>query len=128
MAKKTRGRTGGGYPIPFDPVHMGCMHYPERVYQGSRGVGRYLDPLWMDNFEFEATLIYEDYGRGRSAAYFFFKDEATGAIHSMFMRDFHDVIRRCTLDQGRVTSRWTFIKRGMNYGIQMVIDDPEEGE
>lgn len=123
MAKRTGRRTGGNYKIPFNPIHGGCMHYPERVWDRDHPM---MDPVWGDNLEFEATLQYEAYARGRSAAYFHFKDEATGAVHPMFMRDFDDVISRCVLDKGRVTARWTFIKRGMNYGIQMVIDDPQE--
>lgn len=118
--RNTKRRTGGNYPIPFDPIDGGCMHYPERRYTG---IGKFQDPVWRDNHEFDATLEYVGYARGRSAAYFHFKDAATGHVHPMFMRDFEDVISRCVLDKGVVTARWTFVKRGMNYGIQLVIDE-----
>lgn len=109
----------GQYKIPFHPEHGGVMHWPERLMRkGEDGKYHEVDLDWRDNYEFKAILVYQGYRRGRSAAYFLFKEAETEAVHSMFMSDFDDIAR--SMINGHVLETWTFHKKGQNYGIRMV--------
>ena len=98
------------YKIPFSK--NGQLQYAdsyvEKFTEGFR---------WVDNYTFEAVLTYVGYSRGRSAAGFKFKDNSYE--YYMFMTDMDDVLKNKTLYKGRVSGKWTFIKRGMNYGIKL---------
>lgn len=111
----------GLYQIPFHPKQGGVLHYAGDFYHWTKdaeGKDIRLGPEWKMNYEFDAELEYVTYYRGRSAAYFHFRDTSTGAEHSMFMTDFEETIPHMV--RGRIRGTWTFIKRGQNYGIRMV--------
>ena len=73
---------------------------------------------WVDNIEFDDTLRYKGFSRGRSAAYFHFTRQSTGKEVTVFMKDFTDMIP--FMVRGTVTAKFTFCKRGQNYGCRMV--------
>ena len=95
------------YKIPFDK--NGQQPYPWEYAEGFR---------WVDNHGFDATLTFDGYYRGRSAGGFRFKDNLY--TYYMFMKDIDQLIKGRVLEYGKVTGTWTFIKRGMNYGIKLV--------
>lgn len=98
----------GNYPIPFNSAGD-QMHYPEPLWAG----GKRVDPVMKDNFVFEDTLTFLTYSRGRSAAYFEFT-RRDGKKVCFFMKDFSDMVPHMV--NGLVTGKFTFTKRGQNYG------------
>lgn len=104
-----RGQKGGDYSIPFA---NGCqVHY---AYNGEAGI------RWLPNFEFKATLVLDNMHRGRSAAYFTFRDEETNKSVVVFMKDFMEMFQHSC--HGKVKGTFTFIKRGQNYGCRRIGD------
>lgn len=79
--------------------------------------------VWEDNHEIEATLRFVGFSRGRSAAYGTMIDESTGSRHCIFLADLEDLIQKISLNEGVASGRWTFTKRGRNYGIRMVFEE-----
>lgn len=103
MAKKI-----GNYLIPFRDGNQ--ESYP--AWSGSE---------MLPNFSFEDTLVYQGYGRGRSAVYVNFVRESNGKSVTMFISDFIDISvagRMC--DGGKVTGVFTFVKKGANYGCALL--------
>lgn len=103
----SKGKTGQ-YDIPF--CNGDLLHYPE-VY-GSRVIE------WRPNYVFEDTLEYVGYARGRSAAYLKFRSKRNEKTYSMFMTDFDNCAH--SLIFGELEGKFTFIKRGQNYGLQFL--------
>lgn len=97
----------GEYEIPFDK-DGNQLHHPES--RGANGCA------WRPNEVFEDTLTYQGYRRGRSAAYFEFARKS-GAKVTMFLKDFESAIPKMV--RGKIAGRWTFCKRGANYGVQL---------
>lgn len=93
------------YKIPFDD--NGNMLTYDRRYQIE----------WRDNCQFEDTLTYKCYGRGRSSAVFVFT-KSDGKTVSMFMTDIDDIIPKMV--NGVLSGTFTYTKRGTNYGIKLV--------
>lgn len=78
---------------------------------------------WKDNFIFEDTLILEEIHRGRSAANFIFKskkDENQRFV--MFLKDVFDICNSTGIKKGKLKGKFTFCKRGANYGVQLIIE------
>lgn len=75
--------------------------------------------IWRDNYEFYATMEFISMERGRSAAFFHLQDE-DGHRYTMFMTDILDVLKRCKIEDGIAEGRWTFVKRGNNFGVRLV--------
>jgi len=98
----------GQYQIPFSE-NGSLQSYP------------YNPNEWRDNYEFEETLTYKTYYRGRSSATIAFTD-SKDRQYEMFMTDFDDLMTRKGLNGKEVTGRWTFVKRGQNYGIRLADD------
>lgn len=92
--------------IPFDK--NGMQQYPWEWADSFH---------WEDNRIFSTTMTFHSYSRGRSAAGFNFKDE-NDRNYYMFLTDISDMIREVTLDHGKVSGKWTFVKRGTNYGVK----------
>ena len=103
---KSKRAKKGLYQIPFRNGHQ--LHYPDNYPTL---------PEWRDNFDFTATLTFTGFNRGRSAAYAEFKNYLTGATFTMFLKDLDEVIKTCGIGNGKVEARWTFCKRGANYGL-----------
>ena len=103
MSKKT-----GQYPIPFDG-DGNLLSYP------------YGTEEWRDNYVFEDTLTYVTYYRGRSSVTIGFKD-SNGCSYEMFISDFDELITSKGLFGKSVRGKWTFVKKGQNYGIKAVFE------
>jgi len=91
------------------------MHY------AGYGLYTYEGVKWVDNFEFTAALTIKGFQRGRSAAYFDLEDQLTGFQYTMFMKDMVDLITKGTITRGVANGRWTFQKRGSNFGVKLVL-------
>ena len=110
MAKK------GDYQIPFDQ-DGNQQHYPEHWYVGEWPNGTREGPHWRDNVPFDDTLTFAGYTRGRSAAYFRFTCRNGKHVY-MFLTDLQDAIPHML--RGELCGTFQFIKRGQNYGVQLV--------
>ena len=69
-----------------------------------------------DNYEFEDTLIYSGYSRGTSSCTVQFKSINDNKEYAMFMKELDNCI--FNLIDGKLKGRFTFVKRGENYGIK----------
>lgn len=98
-------KTSGNYLIPFDP-NGNQLHYP-----GWR------DNEWRENADFTDTLTFDDYRRGRSAAYFNLI-RADGTSVTMFLKELTEAIPHMVC--GKLCGRFRFIKRGQNYGVTLI--------
>lgn len=103
----------GNYQIPFNK-DGDQLHYAD---PRARGAQPYT-ATWTDNHEFDATLKCEDYGRGRSAAYFELERVGEGKTVTMFLKDFMEALPH--MHGGVVKGTFTFCKRGQNYGCRLV--------
>ena len=121
----------GDYQIPFDK-NGNQQDYPASWYVETgetqdymRGDGltgkapkyRSEGPEWKDNFEFDDTLTLVAYGRGRSSVNFTLQ-RTDGTTVSMFVSDFYDAAFK--MHEGKITGRFTFTKKGQNYGCRLV--------
>lgn len=77
----------------------------------------------VPNREFAATLQFTGYGRGRSAATFYFTDEH-GREYPMFLSEINVVLKSKTITNGVVSGTWTFCKKGQNFSIKLVEPNP----
>jgi len=100
MAKKT-----GDYEIPFD------KNGNQLDYDGWGVHER------VANHEFTDTLTFKSASRGRSAVGFEFARK-DGRTVNVFLRDMEKWIH--TLRDGVISGKFTFIKRGANYGCTLV--------
>lgn len=114
-------KTKKGWKVPFregvflryainDPNSRHCAG-PERS-----GWREYADE-WRDNYEFVATMRFVTFKRGRSAAYAIWETE-DGEQYSMFLTDLEDAIPYM-VDGHLTIRRFTFSKRGSNYGVKL---------
>lgn len=98
------------YQIPFD--EQGNLYN----YTG------YVSPIWKDCFEFEGTMVYENYDRGRSSVLINLRDKETNNLYPMFISEFSKLMKSNYASigaNGRIefSGKWTFIKKGQNYSI-----------
>lgn len=89
--------------------------YPTTV-DSERGKYGYAPTSWEKAEEFDATLAYVGYHKGRSSVRFQFRDcDRNGREYSMPMSAFNDIVGR--MISGVVSGRWRFGKQGQNYGL-----------
>ena len=93
--------------VPFD-TDGNQEHYPS-LYRTS---------MWRDNYEFDTEMEFVTFRRGRSAAYGIFMNLKTGTTVTVFMKELEHIMRH--ISHGRVRGRWTFVKRGQNYGCKLI--------
>lgn len=74
---------------------------------------------WRPNDPFEATLTIRRLERGRSAARFWFEDEATKTMYPFFGQTLVDMLTASDMIQGKVRGTWIVVKKGANYGIEL---------
>lgn len=79
-----------------------------------------LKEVFVPNFEFEDTLIFKHFSRGCSSVKAHFESETTEKKYEMFISDLEDVIRDNHLSNCRISGRFTFVKKGQNYGIMLL--------
>lgn len=97
----------GNYQIPFDNKGN------QQDYPGWNGVE------WKDNYEFEDTLKLNGFGRGRSSVTFNMV-RSDGTTVSVFVSDFYDMAVAGAFKAGKIKGRFTFCKKGANYGCRLV--------
>jgi len=97
--------------VPFDSKGN-LLHYPE-VWGGDQAI------VWKEVFEFEDTLQFMEFRRGRSAAYALLRG-TDDVEYPMALADFETVIPH--LQMGMLTCKWTFRKFGGNFFVRPVLD------
>jgi len=116
-------RSGGGCKfytadntlrVAFYKMNGNLVDYPENRYDE--------EYEWIENHEFEAILTIDTYHRGRSSVKFILKDDS-GTCYEMFVTDMLNLVKTAKIENGKVHGKWTFCKRGANYGIKMVIEN-----
>lgn len=111
---------------PYDRHGNLCHHHTDGVWYDqdetpAPGKGRTPHgPEWRPIKEFTTAIRYDGYARGRSAAYFLWRDTNSNARYPMFLADIDDMIRSGMLTGTLVAGRFTVVKRGQNYGIRYV--------
>ena len=80
---------------------------------------------WSENYVFEDDMEYTGYTRGRSAARLQFKSIKDGRRYGMFLTDFDDAMKRCQFFKNRLIGKFTFCKRGQNYGVKILPPDEQ---
>lgn len=108
----------GYYQIPFDK-DGNQQDYPQRQWYCKGNRTHSADPKWVDNHEFDDTLVLLDYGRGRSSVTFTMR-RANGKTVSVFVSDFCDMAKSQAFVAGVIAGRFTFTKKGQNYGCRLV--------
>lgn len=79
---------------------------------------------WRPNNPFEAALTLEGQQRGRSAAYFLWRDEDTNTRYPMFISSMVDCLQNFAVIEGSTDiASWIVVKRGQNYGIELYRDE-----
>ncbi|WP_329405481.1 hypothetical protein OG563_26835 [Nocardia vinacea] len=100
--------------VPYSTVTGDMEAYP----------GRHSE--WRPNTPFAATMHIVDMHRGRSAARFVAEDE-NGTEYPMFMSELLAIVQKHTIVEGTVQGRWIGCKRGENYGIRLISQEPQTG-
>lgn len=72
---------------------------------------------WADIEEFEATMTFVRYVKGRSSLRFILEDE-NGKTWSMMAQCIDDFVFRA--NRGTVSGKWVMCKRGANYGLLLI--------
>ncbi len=102
-------------PVTRDTEEM--LQYVGRIYECEpEGNDRY---KWVANHMWSDTINVVGMERGQSAAHFVVKSEVSGKTYYMFMKDLLNMILKTTIENGRVSGCFTYIKRGKNYGLKM---------
>ena len=78
------------------------------------------DVEFKENYELETILILDSISRGCSAAHYIVIDEKTKDKYVMFMKDLFDFCNKSSIKNGKLIGKFTFCKRGANYGIKGV--------
>jgi hypothetical protein len=100
----------GNYQIPFDSEGNQLDYHDPSGWKAS---------TLVDNFEFDDTLSLCSYGRGRSSVTFTM-ERNNGQTVSVFVSDFFDMANNKHFAAGQITGRFTFTKRGQNYGCKLL--------
>lgn len=102
--------------IPFDQ-HGNPVPYAIGGPENQSTLSKF---VWKDNKVFRATLTFERFERGFSAAHAIYvkADDPSWQV-TMFLSDLKDVIKagRSPLS---LRGDYVFVKRGTNYGIQLI--------
>jgi hypothetical protein len=107
------------YQIPFNKAGV----LQDYVYKWANMQEHY---VWKDNFEFEAELHYDGYGRGRSSAVMMLIDPRSLIQYPMFLSTFDDLMRskkhQIQQEDGKIKfiGKFTFCKKGENYALAPV--------
>jgi hypothetical protein len=81
------------------------------------------DVEWVPNEPFEDTLLFVEFGRGRSSAVAYWMSLRDGTFYPMFLMDLDAVLRSCGVSVGGVISgRFMARKQGANYGLLRVVE------
>lgn len=100
---------------PFNE-HGDLMHYPQQSWRDKAPVE------WRPVEEFEATLNYDTFTRGRSAAYLILRDREHNRLYPMFLAELDMALPH--FNGGVISGTWTITKRGENFGVKLVKATP----
>lgn len=101
--------------IPFDKKTGNMLDYTW-VATGEENAA----VTWKENHEFNDTLEFTHFTRGRSSVKAHFKSFTDGKLYEMFLTDFEKVLLSGKLDRTELSGWFTFCKRGANYGIKLI--------
>jgi hypothetical protein len=73
---------------------------------------------FIDPEEFVDTFEITGYYRGRSAAGLELKSASTGGDCCMMIKDLTFMVMNADIQDGKVTGRWIYKKRGQNYSVE----------
>jgi len=110
-------------PNPNYESEMIEYNHKTNEIQTRKDLGRYIEvdyTIWKENYEFKDTLIITGMSLGRSAANFNLQSTINNKNYNLFMTDIVDLIQKATITQGKINGRWTFVKRGSNYGVKLI--------
>lgn len=79
-----------------------------------------LAEVFVPSFEFDGTLRFERFSRGRSSVRAHFVDCDTTHKYEMFISDFDDVIKGNHIADSLIKGTFSFVKKGQNYGIVLL--------
>ena len=96
------------FQIPVNTKTKQPLTYPEGDYE------------MIDNYEFEDVLAFGGFVRGRSAARIVWKSTTNNRKYEMFLSNLCECFDR--IINGTLTGKFTFCKRGCNYGIKYLGD------
>lgn len=114
--------------IPFDR-NGNLLDYSYRGITEEEKENERVEHFWGDgslievfvpNFEFEDTLLFERFSRGRSSVKAHFVSCSTSKKYEMFISDLEDVIKANCLINGKINGKFTFAKKGQNYGVKLL--------
>jgi len=100
--------------------------YPAEFYQGY-SIDNRIKGEWRENKPFARTLQYQGWTRGRSSVNVIWQDD-DGKTYPMFMKDFDAILAGgyinmpAIIGPSVVYGDWIVVKRGANYGIQLVLN------
>ena len=89
----------------------------DKVYSGETYIDKY-GYEWRPVKDTELILSYVGFDRGRSSVTFWWKDPA-GNQYPMFLKDVDDLLKK-SCGASCIHGIFTFVKRGMGYGIKLV--------
>lgn len=107
--------------FPFSAETGELFGYVYYTYPDDRG-GKV---KWSENYIFEDELEYTGYTRGCSAARLQFRSTKDGKRYEMFLKDFDEAMKRCLFSKNRLIGKFTFCKRGQNYGVKILTQKEE---
>lgn len=111
-----------GVPYEDWPLHPVMLEYTygKPGEQPTDDYGRYSNAIdWRPNEPFSDTLTLDRLERGRSAARFWFVG-SDGTHYPFFGQGFVDALKRTTSTSGAVHGTFIAVKRGANYGLELV--------
>ena len=101
------------YQIPFDE-NGNQLSYPATWMNGYCNK----DYEFKDNFEFEDSICFVKFQRGRSSTIAKFHRLNTNTYITAFISDMKDLITN--MKYGQIDGRFTFVKKGQNYGFKLI--------
>lgn len=105
------------------PIRLEKYNEDWKEFNSNRAVGKIIEVdniVWKENYEFDDTLELTGMSRGRSAANFNLRSVTDNKNYNLFMTDTVDLIQNGVVNKGKITGKWTFCKRGANYGIKLL--------
>ena len=99
----------GHYQIPFD-VNGNQLDYDDRAWNKTITM--------VDNFEFDDVLTLVGSSRGRSSVGFNMRRQ-NGKTVNVFLSNFVEMCHH--MINGVVVGRFTFVKKGANFGCRMIL-------
>jgi len=111
--------------VPKDEFTNRTTKIDEVIYDGFLGAGEHS----VDNFIFDDTIVLTGLSRGRSSVKANFRSDMlkTPTHYEMFIIDLFDIIKNKGIKKGgKIKGKFSFRKRGRNYGIYMIKENQGE--